>query len=85
MAEAMRTGSFAWAIAVFMEHAVTTELHRNGRVARGSNAGVDDDGDLRVLENDAQIMGVSDPKAAADRRRERHHRCASRALRACDR
>ena len=38
IASAMSTGSFACAMAVFIEHAVAAELHGHGGVARGAHA-----------------------------------------------
>src|ERR1041385_2970269 len=62
------------------EHSVTAELHRDRRVARRTDTGVHDDGNLRVLQNDPKIVRIPDPQAGSNRRRERHDRRAPEIL-----
>ena len=49
------------------------ELHRQGGVGGGADAGVEDDRDLGALGDDRDVVRVADAGAGADRRAERHH------------
>ena len=61
---------------------VAAELHRQRGVGGGADAGVEDHGDLRALADQAQVVGVQQALAGADRRAERHHRGAADVLEA---
>ena len=56
------------------QHAVGAELHRQRRVRCRADAGVDDERHARELADDADVVGVLDAEARADRRAERHDR-----------
>ena len=74
IASAIATGSCAPAIAVFISTRVGAELHRQRRVRRRADAGVDDERHAGELADDAQVVRVLDAEPGADRRAERHDR-----------
>ena len=64
------------------QHARAAELHRQGGVGGGADAGVEDHGHPRSLDDDPDVVGIADARAGADRRAERHHRGAADRLEA---
>ena len=55
------------------ENSVGAELHRNGSVGCGADAGVHDHGNFGdAFAKDAEICGILNAKAGADRRGQRH-------------
>ena len=62
------------------QHAVAARLHRERGVRGGADAGVEDHRHAGLLDDQAQVVRVVDPHAAADRRAERHHRRAAGVL-----
>ena len=62
------------------QHGVAAELHRERRVGGGADAGVEDHRHARVLADQAQVVGVQQALAGADRGAERHHRGAADVL-----
>ena len=59
------------------EHAVTTELHGDGRIRGGANACVHHDGDLGILDDGEDVVWIADAESGSDGRRQRHHRHAA--------
>ena len=64
------------------EHAVAAELDRQGRVRGRADPGVEDHGHAGSVDDQADVVRVADPHAAADRRAERHHGGAADVLEA---
>jgi hypothetical protein len=56
------------------------ELEGDRGVAGGADPGVDDDGDLGLLDDEAEVVRVADAEAAADRGGERHDGGAAHVL-----
>ena len=56
---------------------VAAELHGHGGVRGGADPGVQDHRDGRLLDDDAQVVGVGDAHAGADGRPQRHDRGAA--------
>ena len=54
------------------QHAVAAQLHGDGGVGGGADAGVDDHRHLRLLDDELQVPGIEDAHARADQRGERH-------------
>ena len=64
------------------QYAVVAELHRQRRVGRGADAGVEDHRHAGLLDDEAQVVRVEDALPGADGRAERHHRGAADVLEA---
>ena len=80
IASAIATGSSRAGDGRVHQHAVGAELHRERRVRRRADAGIDDERHARELADDADVVDVLDAEARSDRRAERHHRRRARVL-----
>src|SRR5699024_2823893 len=56
------------------EYCVTTQLHGQCCVTGGTDPRIDDDGDLRLLDDQLQVVGIADAKSRTDRCGQGHHR-----------
>jgi hypothetical protein len=56
------------------EHAVATQLHRNGGIARRAHTRVHQDRHRGLLDDETDIVRIADAQPRTDRRRQRHHR-----------
>ena len=68
MASAIRSGSFARATELDRRTPTPPELHRLRRVGGGAYPRVEDHRDRRPLDDDLQVVRITDPHAGADRR-----------------
>ena len=80
IARAIVSGSSAREIALAHSTRVVAELHRQRGVGGGADARVEDHGHAGALADQAQVVGVQQAHAGADRRAERHHRGAADVL-----
>lgn len=62
------------------QNAVTAQFHRHGGVGGRAHAGIDQDGNLRLLDNGEDVVRVADAQPGADRRSQGHHRHAAHFL-----
>ncbi len=59
------------------QNGVTAELHRERGVRRGADAGVEDDGDARPLDDHGDVVRVRDTQPGTDGGAQRHDRRAA--------
>ena len=80
IAVAIATGSRGQRDRRVHQHAVGAELHRDRRVRRRADAGVDDHRHARLLVDDPDVVRILDAETRSDRRAERHDRRRARFL-----